>query len=212
MSNKFIEVPATKRSITLRGLVLGYGTNDADYDVNTTINGKSITCPYYERWAKMLTRCFSKKYHETRPTYIGCTVCDEWLTFSNFKRWMACQDWQGKDLDKDIIHPGNKRYSPDACTFILPHLNCLLTDRRSARGKYPRGVSKNKSKVKLEARVSYKGGSIHLGHFTCEIEASNAYISKKAEIILEAAAEQSDPRVSNGLRLHVDILLAGLSG
>ena len=33
----------------------------------------------------MLVRCYNAKFHERQPQYKGCTVCEEWLNYSNFK-------------------------------------------------------------------------------------------------------------------------------
>lgn len=48
----------------------------------------------------------------------GCSVCEEWLTFSNFKRWMEQQDYEGKALDKDLLVSQNKTYSSETCVFV----------------------------------------------------------------------------------------------
>lgn len=82
-------------------LVYGVGINDADYPTTQRekVNGEwKITwrCLYYDRWVSMLTRCYSSKCHEKQPTYKGCSVCDEWLTFSNFRKWMEQQT--GRDV------------------------------------------------------------------------------------------------------------------
>ena len=94
-----------------RKLVCGVGINDADYAVVEWetigyVNGKQNQkrvweCPYYKVWGSMLKRCYSDKYQERYQTYKGCTVSEEWLTFSNFKNWMEKQDWEGKHLDKE---------------------------------------------------------------------------------------------------------------
>ena len=88
-------------------LVFGVGINDSDYEVYKyeTINGKrkaTWKCPYYERWVSMLRRCYSPRSLEKYPTYKGCTVCEEWLTFSTFKKWMENQEWEDRHLDKDF--------------------------------------------------------------------------------------------------------------
>ena len=80
--------------------VYGVGINDADYTIKPTIENNRSKCMYYEKWIKMLQRCYSKSYQEKHPSYKGCSVCEEWLTFSNFKAWMETQDWKGKSLDK----------------------------------------------------------------------------------------------------------------
>lgn len=95
-------IPASKRSLSLRRKILGVAINDAEYVVTAKVDGVKISCPYYKVWANMLQRCYNKKEQERYPNYAGCTVCDEWLTFSTFKSWMERQDWRGKHLDKDI--------------------------------------------------------------------------------------------------------------
>ena len=89
----------------LRKLIHGVGINDADYVVEkketiSHVNGKrkqktTWICPFYRAWKCMLTRCYSATYQERKPTYRGCSVSEEWLTFSNFKSWMEKQDFQG---------------------------------------------------------------------------------------------------------------------
>ena len=45
-----------------------------------------ITIQYYY-WQSMLKRCYSDEYHRKQPTYIGCSVIDEWLNFQVFAEW-----------------------------------------------------------------------------------------------------------------------------
>ena len=71
------------------------------------------------------------EYLERRPAYKDVVVRQEWLTFSNFKRWMEKQDWEGKQLDKDIIVLGNKVYSPETCAFVLGVTNGFITAREA---------------------------------------------------------------------------------
>lgn len=123
----------------------GVGINDADYEVKKSkkMNGKwkiVWMCPYYDRWTSMLSRCYSKKLQETHPTYKGCSVCDEWLRFSNFKKWMEEQNWEGRQLDKDFLFENNKVYSPSTCLFIPNKLNSFIITSGKARGEYPLGV------------------------------------------------------------------------
>lgn len=117
-ANQFIEITASELSLSQRKPVFGVGTNDADYLTNPTINGKQTKCSIYRTWQSMLMRCYSDKFQAKHPTYTGCSVCDEWLTFSSFRRWMIAQNWQGKQLDKDIRVNGNKVYSPETCCFV----------------------------------------------------------------------------------------------
>ena len=95
MLYKFKELAASNMSIGKRKPVYGVGINDAWYMINVNIGGKLVTCKFYTKWVSMLTRCYSSKFHEMQPTYTECMVCKEWLTFSNFKKWMETQEWGG---------------------------------------------------------------------------------------------------------------------
>lgn len=38
-------------------------------------NNKTVE---YQAWQSILERCYDNKYLEKSPTYIGCSVCEEW--------------------------------------------------------------------------------------------------------------------------------------
>jgi hypothetical protein len=183
--------------------VYGVGINDADYAVKPTgPDGKRLCCPYYRVWNSMLARAYCPKYHARSPTYIGVTVCEEWHSFMAFRAWMETQDWQGKHLDKDIIAPGNKVYSPDTCVFVPQALNKLLSACAAARGEHPIGVCWNKRTRKFCAEIGIAGRLKHLGYFTCPHEAHMAWRKAKVRLIRDAAREQDDPRIYAGLMRH----------
>lgn len=127
-------------------LVRGVGINNADYAVQRfetigCVGGKRKrkkvwVCPYYRAWENMLSRCYSAKYQERQPAYIGCTVSEEWLTFSNFKAWMEKQEWEGKQLSKDLLFEGNKVYSAENCVFVTRAVNNPTTDSKASRGEW----------------------------------------------------------------------------
>ena len=192
-----------------RSLVYGVGTKDADYFTNRSekqSNGKWKTvwrCPYYERWASMLQRCYSAKFQEKSPTYIGCSVSQDWLLFSNFKSWMEKQDWEGKQLDKDILVKGNKIYSEETCIFVDRTVNMLLTDNASIRGEYLIGVYWCKRDSKFKSKISLKGKKEWLGYFTTEASAHRAYCIAKNKEITRIANEQTDLRLKEALLTHM---------
>lgn len=193
------------------GTVYGVGTNDAGYAIQVMesvrgANGKPKQriiwfCPFYRRWVHMLERCYSERYQEKKPTYIGCTVCEEWLRFSNFKSWMETQDWEGKHLDKDLLVEGNKIYSPDTCIFVTNVVNTFLTDSKAIRGDWPIGVQWHKKNRKFMARCSnpFTSRQEYLGYFSCPIEAHIAWLTRKTELVRLLASEQSDPRITKAL-------------
>ena len=194
---------------TKRSLVCGVGFNDADYKTNKTgmVDGvrKIIwRCPYSVKWYAMIHRCYNSDIKRKRPNYNNCSVCDEWLIFSNFKRWMEQQDWEGKHLDKDLLVDGNKTYSPETCIFIDHKTNAFLNDHGSARGVWPIGVSFHKSKGKFHASCSNfltkKTDSI--GHFSCSSDAHNAWRKRKHELACILAGMQSDFRAAEALMVR----------
>ena len=84
----FIEIQANKHSISTRRPVYGVGINNAWYMTQVTIEGKKCRCTYYKTWHSMLTRCYNDKHHKKQPRYKDCSVCTDWLLFSNFSAWM----------------------------------------------------------------------------------------------------------------------------
>ena len=77
-------------------LTFGVGVNDLGYRVHVqeyvTKNGgkgsrKTVfLCKYYAAWKSMLERCYSKKFLESNQSYIGTSVCSEWLYATEFKK------------------------------------------------------------------------------------------------------------------------------
>lgn len=191
-----------------RKLVFGVGVNDADYVVSPKINGKQIRCKIYATWVDMLRRCYDESYMEKFPSYIGCTVCSEWLIFSNFKRWMVEMDYNDKHLDKDVIKIGNKVYCNDFCCFVSPRINLLLTDCSRSRGLFKIGVCKVKRGY--QSKVQNDGVHEFLGTFKTEEMANHAYIKRKVEIIRSISEKQLDKIIKGGLMRHAKKLEEGL--
>ena len=192
----------------MKNIVQGVGINNADYSIykSEKINGKWVrvwTCPYYQKWKSMLHRCYSENYHKKKPTYIGCSVCNDWLLFSNFKLWMENQDWKGKQLDKDILVDGNKIYSPETCVFLHHKVNSFTTESNSARGEYPIGVCWNTDHLMFQAqcRNPFKSKGENLGYFESPDEAHNAWKARKLELAIELANSEfvTDERVRKAL-------------
>ena len=147
----------------------------------------------------MLERCYSDKFIKSRPTYIGCTVCDEWHSFMAFRAWMKTQDWKHKALDKDLLIQGNKVYSPDTCCFVTVALNNLLFDHSSARGRFPQGVTWHKRAKKYVSSISLYGKIKHIGCYGSVNAAEMAYKEAKASYLKEVAMKQIDIRLRDAL-------------
>ena len=191
--------------------VHGVGINDADYAVERWetigyVNGKRERelvwrCPFYQTWSGMLKRCYSIKNQERQPTYKGCSVSDEWLTFSVFKNWMMTQNWEDNQLDKDLLIDGNKVYSSETCVFVSRMVNMFTIDRGNGRGEWLIGAYWNKetSKFKSACRNPFTKKQEHLGYFTCEQEAHEAWLTRKLELAKDLAVMQTDSRVAEAL-------------
>jgi len=185
-------------------LVCGVGLNDLPNPVEIVVNGKRVADPFYQKWNSMLHRCYSKAYHAQQPSYIGCAVFEDWLVFSNFKKWMEGQDWKGKHIDKDILVRGNKVYSPDTCAFVDGMTNTFILDCRSSRGMFPVGVCFFKTRKKF---VSYccdpfSGKTNKLGYFDDPDTAHMAWKKRKHELACQLADLQTDERVAAALRVR----------
>jgi hypothetical protein len=192
-------------------LVFGVGVNDADYvtrknEVIGYVDGKQKQkqvwiCPYYRAWTSMLKRCYSAKWQEKNQTYKGCSVSNEWLTFSNFKAWMKKQDWEGKDLDKDILIEGNKVYSSDTCVFVTRMVNTFTIDSGASRGEWLIGTCWDKRAGKFRSMCNnpFTKKLEYLGLFTTEQEAHEAWAKRKLELARELASIQTNPRVAKAL-------------
>jgi hypothetical protein len=172
-------------------LVHGKGLNDS----LTAIRN----CPIYNVWKTMLCRCYGKTIAKC---YQNSEVCEEWLIFSNFRTWMEQQDYVGKALDKDILVINNNLYHPDRCIFVTSEINNLLTSTKEPRGKYLPGVTFMFKTNKFLAQCSYKSKNTHLGYYTTEQEAHEAYKFFKHRIITDVAMLQTDIRLKNALLLH----------
>lgn len=199
------------RKVSAPKLVYGIGINDADYAVVKWrpieyANGQRKRelvwiCPFYRVWQSMLMRCYSTKYQERYPTYIGCTVSGEWLLFSNFRAWMDKQDWEGMQLDKDLLLEGNKVYGAEKCVFVSRMVNIFTIDRGNDRGEWLIGVDwyKRKNKFRSSCSNPFTKKREHLGYFTCEQEAHQEWLKRKLELAYELAAIQTDQRVAKAL-------------
>jgi len=190
--------------IMIDKLVYGVGVNDISYQAYLTTDGTRAVCPFYARWFNLIGRCYGVFSPSRSKAYAECYVCDEWLIFSNFKKWMEQQDWQGKELDKDIILKGNKVYSPKTCAFVDSATNAFVLDSKSTRGKLPIGVDFHKSNQKIRARCSnpFTKKSEHLGYFRSEVEAHLAWKNRKHQLACQLADRQSDIRVAEALRVR----------
>lgn len=163
------------KGIRERTLIYGVGVNDVD---------EKTRVKSYAVWKSMLGRCYDPN-NKDHIVYDGCRVCNEWLYYSNFKKWYDANYVDGYDLDKDIIERGNKIYCPEKCRFIPHEINSLLINCKRNRGIYPVGVSKVEDGFKSSIRMY--GEYRSLGVFNSSDLAFKAYKTTKESYIKAVA-------------------------
>ena len=173
-------------------------------DSQVRVDGKHTK--EYRLWNNMLKRCYSVGCQKVRPTYIDCSVSENFRYLQYFKEWCNNQigfnsvDEKGKPfaLDKDILVKGNRVYNEDVCVFVPQEVNLLFTKRDKSRGEYPIGVSFHKSRGMLTATLNNK----YLGYFNTAEQAFQVYKTAKEAYIKEVAnkwKDKIDPRVYKAL-------------
>ena len=154
------------------------------------INGKVLKSR--EVWGDMIKRCYDEKQLKRRPSYIGVTVCDEWLCYANFKEWYDKNIYEIKDermqLDKDILIKGNKVYSPETCIFVPQRINTLF--REFNNNEFP--TLEERSNGTFAIRVRMNGKSKRISGFETKEKAEECYLKEKRQIIKEIAEEYKD--------------------
>lgn len=165
-------------------LVYGVGLNDGKYPATF----QRQNTKEYQLWLSMLCRCYCPKTQIRQPSYVGCTVSDNFKNFTFFHEWLQTQIGFGclnYVLDKDLLVKGNKIYSETTCVLVPYVLNSLFITCARSRGVYPVGV--NKSGKFFRSRLNTLDKRKTLGFFGTPQEAFQAYkIAKESHIKLQA--------------------------
>jgi len=183
-------------------LVCGVGINDGKY--LATVGGRIVL--EYGLWKGLLHRCYSELYHRKRPTYIGCSVSENFKSYSYFFDWCQSQlgfGQEGYQLDKDLLLKGNQTYSEGLCVFVPSELNVLLINLKNIRGRFPIGVCYHQGKY--QAQINLFGKRQHLGYFNTPELAFQAYKTAKETYIKQVAElykDQVDIRVYAALMAY----------
>jgi len=148
----------------------------------------------FSLWDKMIKRCYNPTLKD--KSYLNCNVCEEWHNFYNFHKWYEIQMnngfyQKGYQLDKDILNPMAKEYSPENCRLVPESINSFTNNNTDSRDtKLPSGVSWKAKNNKYQ--VSIKSGhksNKYLGLFTCPKEGYEIYKLEKIKAGLKLANE-----------------------
>lgn len=148
-----------------------------------------VVTPVYKAWAGMLERCYSENMRERNRTYFNITeVCAEWHDFQIFGDWYEENKYQIDErlhVEKDILIPGNKIYSPDKCLLVPQIINTLFINKTNKRG-LPNGI------VKYGNGFLAKYNHVELGVFDTVEKAYEIYSREKKNNIIEVANQYKD--------------------
>lgn len=164
-----------------------------------TYTSKSKT---YGTWSNMIRRCYAKDSEFKYPTYMDCSVSEDWHNFQVFAEWYGNNYRDGYDLDKDLLVVGNKIYSSDTCIFVPPSINCFTVNQVRSRGDYPTGVHYNKRLNKYIAQCGSRDGTKrHLGCFLKPDQAYLVWRGHKLNLASEMKSEMDaiDKRIYNNV-------------
>lgn len=151
-----------------------------------TRKNKNKMTQEYVSWTGILSRCYYNQ--EKYPAYYGiCTVCDEWLEYQKFAKWFDENKYECEErlhVDKDILNPGCKEYSPVNCILVPQRINALFISHNPKSDGLPHGITHGASG---RYKASYGGKS--LGVFNTYDEACKQYIIAKSINIKKTAME-----------------------
>ena len=187
-------------------LVYNVGFNDRKYPA--WVKGKFTK--EYDLWHSLLNRCYSSKYHQGKPTYVGCSVSENFKGYSYFHQWCQQQvGFGGEDfqLDKDLLLRGNKVYSEETCLFLPRELNTMFTARKNHRGNFPLGVSTLHGKFVTHCCTDKP--SRRVGRFDTPELAFQAYKQVKEAFIKQQAEKWKasiDPRAYEALMAYTILI------
>lgn len=175
-------------------LIYGYGRNDIGY-------GNAKGNILYECWRRLVLRCCDKKFKRKNIHYKDTKIIPEWLIASNFINWASLQQWEGRQIDKDILYPDANLYSPETCAFVLPVTNNFVLARERGRGDYPLGCCEVKTnKFQSYCSNPFTKKQEFLGMFTTPEQAHEAWRKRKHELAQLVAATEADPRIVEALK------------
>jgi len=154
---------------------------------------KGKTKPY-ACWENMLARCYYPKTSRYEAYGgKGVTVCDEWHNLQIFGKWFDENYRGGQALEKDILVPNSKVYSPETCCFVPQAINGVLVNSsiNCKYSKLPVGV-RSSGACNYQAYTSIRGVVTLLGNYPTPEIAYAVYIIAKQRYVDDLVKEYYD--------------------
>ncbi len=190
----------------LRTLIYGVGINDV-------MIAEFSTSKMARTWRGIIRRTGKRDPNMyTYETYKDCTLDPIWYKLSAFKEWVEqWDDYENKEIDKDILIPGNKHYGPDTCLMVRRVVNLWFKPHAGLTGGLPRGVSWNTAWKRGKSPNPYRaqinpietGKRTALGSYATIEEASTVFESARKEQLKILMETETDLKVKNAIMEHV---------
>lgn len=147
--------------------------------------GKTKLTKVYNTWFGMMSRCYDEKLRTKQPTYSDVEICNEWHNFQNFAKWFEENYIDGFHLDKDIICPTCRIYSPETCVFVPRDINSLFTSARISKRNLPVGIYHLRGRYQVS--TPNHGRTTYIGFYKTVEEAMVVYKITKEKYMREVS-------------------------
>ena len=197
----------------LRKVIYGVGIND-------------VMIPYFTQtrtwktWNGIIRRTDKRDPNLTNyESYKDCTLDPIWYKLSAFKEWIEqWDDFENKEVDKDILIPGNLHYGPDTCLMVRPIVNSWFKPKDESKSDLPRGVCWNSGWKKGKSPKPYRaqinplqvidgevkvGKRTALGHFLTAKDASDAFQKARKESLQILIDTETDIKVRDAILQYI---------
>lgn len=156
-------------------------------------HGEADKSPLYALWLDMRKRAGKQK------GYLHVTVCKEWGDYPTFKKW-ALEHGYREDLVLDR-RDNLLGYNPDNCRFVTDIGSARNVRSKSNTSSKYKGVRSSKTPGIWRAECSFGGRAKHLGYFSTEIEAAEAYDDYAFSVDSEHAYLNFPERLRNNVQI-----------
>jgi hypothetical protein len=161
-------------------------------------NGNRILHTEYKIWSGIHNR--AGNFDGKHSSYSDVTVCEEWWNYQNFAKWYEEHKYDIKDdflcIDKDILNPKNRIYSPETCCLIPNSINEIFKDFTNYKhDDLPIGITKRNDckTVKYRARttsVNEYGEIVYVSKTTSDLLEAFIFYKENKEKYIKFLAEK----------------------